>query len=152
MVMSAYSVPFNEDLMASWGPLDLSTLWNASGDTDARHYPVEPVVSERDFGSDSSHPFSPYRPYFKPTDMAPVNIESPATSFPKQLLTWNSPDDMLESPLAATDVMFSTAGPAPSTTVSLLNPDGSKVTDLETFDGSQRYFGSVFSNCTLALS
>ena len=82
--------------------------------------------------------------------MAPVNVETPATVFPAQMLAWTMPDDMLESPEPATDNMFSAVGPAPAVTVPLLNPDGSKLTDLETFDGSQRYFGSVFDNCMTA--
>jgi pimeloyl-ACP methyl ester carboxylesterase len=151
LVMSAYSVPFTEDLMATYGPLDLQTLWNVTDTGNPQRYPIEPVVSERDFGSNSAHPFSPYRPYFRPSDLAPVTVESPGTSFPQQLLDWTSPDDMLDSDVAGTDDMFAAAGPAPATTVPLLNPDGGKLTDLETFDGSQRYFGSIFANCTAAL-
>ncbi|HLY83241.1 MAG TPA: zinc dependent phospholipase C family protein, partial [Acidimicrobiales bacterium] len=151
LVMSAYSAPFIEDLTATWGPLDLTTLWNAGAGADNR-FPIEPVISERDFAANSSNPFSPYRPYFRPTDMAPVNVESPATMFPAQMLAWMTPDDMLESPVPGTDDMFSAVGPAPATTVALLNPDGSKLTDLETFDGSQRYFGSVLANCMSAFN
>jgi Zinc dependent phospholipase C len=154
LVMSAYAVPFTEDLMAKFGPLDLQTLWNAPNTPNSQGYPIEPIVSERDFGSNSANPFSPYRPYFRPSDLAPVTVESPATSFPQALLGWTSPDDMLDSPVGGTDNMFSAAGPAPATTVPLLNrdPEHSKLTDLETFDGSQRYFGSIFANCTAALA
>jgi alpha-beta hydrolase superfamily lysophospholipase len=152
LVMSAYSVPFTEDLIAKFGPLDLQTLWNVTNTGTSQRYPIEPVVSERDFGSDSANPFSPYRPYFRPSDLAPVTVESPATSFPQALLNWTSPDDMLDSPVGGTDDMFSAAGPAPATTSPLRNADGGKLTDLETFDGSQRYFGSIFANCTAALA
>jgi pimeloyl-ACP methyl ester carboxylesterase len=152
LVMSAFSVPFNEDLMAMWGPLDLQTLWNAPKGGDQPLYPIVPVVSERDFAADSSHTFSPYRPYFLPSNLAPVNVEFPSTNFPQQILNWTSPDDMLDSSVAGTDNMFSAAGPAPATTVPLINPaDGSKLTDLETFDGSQRYFGSIMANCDTAI-
>jgi hypothetical protein len=153
LVMSAYSVPFTEDLMGQWGPVDLQTLWNATNTGGPQRYPIEPVVSERDFGSNPANPFSPYRPYFRPSDLAPVNVESPSTAFPQEILNWASPDDMLDSQAAGTDNMFSAAGPAPATTVPLPNPDGkSTLTDLETFDGSQRYFGSIFANCTAALN
>jgi Zinc dependent phospholipase C len=154
MVMSAYSVPFTEDLMAKSGPLDLQTLWTAANTGNPQLYPIEPVVSERDFGSNSANPFSPYRPYFRPSDLAPVTVERPGTSFPQALLDWTSPDDMLDSDVPGTDDMFSAAGPAPATTVQLLNPDShnSVLTDLETFDGSQRYFGSIFANCSAALN
>src|SRR5262249_20319050 len=69
LVMSAYSAPFTEDLTATWGPLDLSTLWNATATEASPRYPIEPVVSERDFGANSVNPFSPYRPYFQPSGM-----------------------------------------------------------------------------------
>lgn len=151
LVMSAYSAPFTEDLTSTWGPLDLRTLWNASAEERNPRYPIEPVVSERDFTADQAHPFSPYRPYFEPSGMAPVNVESPATIFPRQVLGWTSPGDMLDSPVAGTHDMFSESGPAPATTVPLLSPDGSAVTDLETFDGSERYFGSIMANCEAAL-
>jgi len=152
LVMSGYSVPFTEDLTSTWGPLNLRTLWNASRTDSNPRYPIEPVVSERDFTADQANPFSPYRPYLKPSGMAPVNVESPATLFPKQLLGWTSPDDMLDSPVAGTHDMFAATGPAPVTTVPLPNPDGSTLTDLETFDGSQRYFGGIMASCEAALS
>jgi pimeloyl-ACP methyl ester carboxylesterase len=133
------------------GPLDLQTLWKAPATERAPPYPIEPVLSERDLPSDSSHPFSPYRPYFKPSTLAPVNIEMPATTPPEALLRWMTPDDMLEMPRGK-DVMLSANGPAPATTVPLLNPDGSQKAALETFDGSQRYFGGIFANCEAALS
>jgi Alpha/beta hydrolase family/Zinc dependent phospholipase C len=151
LVMSAYSVPFTEDLAAMWGPLDLTTLWTISDPDDSR-YPIEPVVSERDFESNSSHPFSPYRPYFKPSGLAPVNVEAPGITFNERLRLWRTPSDMLEAPGAKPDDMFSADGPAPATTIPLLNPDGkTKLTDLQTFDGSQRYFGGVLANCITAL-
>jgi Alpha/beta hydrolase family/Zinc dependent phospholipase C len=151
LVMSAYSVPFTEDLAAMWGPLDLTTLWTVS-DPDDRRYPIEPIVSERDFASNSHHPFSPYRPYFRPSGLAPVNVEAPAITFNERLKMWRTPSDMLEAPGAGPDDMFSADGPAPATTVALLNPDGkTKLTDLQTFDGSQRYFGGVLANCITAL-
>ena len=151
LVMSAYSVPFTEDLAAMWGPLDLTTLWTVSDPDDSR-YPIEPVVSERDFESNSSHPFSPYRPYFKPSGLAPVNVEAPGITFNERLRMWRTPSEMLESPGAEPDDMFSEDGPAPATTVALMNPDGkTKLTELETFDGSQRYFGGVLANCITAL-
>ena len=152
LVMSAYSVPFTEDLSSTWGPLDLRTLWNSSRTERNPRYPIEPVVSERDFAADQSHPFSPYRPYQKPSGMGPVNVEVPATFFPQQVLGWTSPDDMLDSSVAGTHDMFSSAGPAPAATSLLPNPDGSKLTDLETFDGSLRYFGSIMSGCEAALA
>ncbi|MGH8833680.1 MAG: zinc dependent phospholipase C family protein [Actinomycetes bacterium] len=151
LVMSGYSGPFTEDLTATWGPLDLSTLWNTSSEQSSPRYPIEPVLSQRDLTANQTHPFSPYRPYFKPSGMAPVNVESPATIFPAQVLAWTMPEDMLDSPVAGTHDMFSAAGPAPATTVPLLNPDGSTLTNLETFDGSQRYFGSIMANCEAAL-
>ena len=40
LVMSAYSAPFTEDLTATWGPLDLQTLWNVSGPADAPRFPI----------------------------------------------------------------------------------------------------------------
>jgi triacylglycerol esterase/lipase EstA (alpha/beta hydrolase family) len=83
--------------------------------------------------------------------MAQVNVESPATIFPSQVLAWTMPDDMLDSPVAGTHDMFSAAGPAPATTVPLTNPDGSTVTSLKTFDGSRRYFGSIMANCEAVL-
>src|SRR5208283_3357901 len=49
LVMSGYSAPFLEDLTATWGPLNLRTLWNAPRTDDNPRYPIEPVVSERDF-------------------------------------------------------------------------------------------------------
>jgi len=151
LVMSGYSGPFTEDLTATWGPLDLSTLWNTNSEQSSPRYPIEPVLSQRDLTADQTHPFSPYRPYFKPSGMAPVNVEAPATVFPAQVLAWTMPEDMLDSPVAGTHDMFSAAGPAPATTVPLLNPDGSTLTGLETFDGSQRYFGSIMANCEAAL-
>jgi hypothetical protein len=84
--------------------------------------------------------------------MAPVNVETPATIFPQQVLGWTSRDDMLDSSVAGTHDMFSGTGPAPAATFSLPNPDGSKLTDLETFDGSLRYFGSIMSGCEAALA
>ena len=151
LVMSAYSVPFNEDLTAKWGPLDLQSLWHVMNPERPQRYPIEPVVSERDFGADSNNPHSPYRPYLRPSDLPPVNVESPATTLHPEMAKWTSPDDMLDSQAAGTDNMFTAAGLAPATTVPLLNPDGSKLTDLETFDGSQRYFGSIMANCQAAL-
>jgi hypothetical protein len=151
-VMSGYAGPFNEDLTAVWSGLDLTTLWNTGGAQASPRYPLEPMVSQRDLVADPSHPFTPYRPYFKPSSMAPVNVESPATTFPAQVLGWSMPEDMLDSVVPATHDMFNKAGPAPATTAPLLNPDGSKLTDLETFDGSQRYFGSIMANCERALS
>jgi Zinc dependent phospholipase C len=148
LVMSAYSAPFTEDLTSTWGPLDLRTLWTAPREEGNLRYPIEPVVSERDFTADQSHSFSPYRPYFQPSGMAPVNVESPATLFPPQLLGWTSPEDMLDSPIPGTHDMFSAVGPAPATTVPLPNT----LTELETFDGSQRYFGSIMANCQAALN
>jgi hypothetical protein len=127
--------------------LDLTTLWN----TSSPRYPIEPMLAQRDRTANPTHPFSPYRPYFKPSDLAPVNVESPATIFPAQVLAWTMPEDMLDSPVAGTHDMFSAAGPAPATTVPLLNPDGSTLISLETFDGSQRYFGSIMANCETAL-
>ena len=62
-----------------------------------------------------------------------------------------TPIDMLESPGPGPDDMFSAAGPAPAATIPLFNPDGTKLTDLETFDGSQRYFGGVLANCVAAV-
>jgi Zinc dependent phospholipase C len=150
LVMSAYSAPVIEDLTAIWGPLDLTTLWKATSDNTI--YPIEPMLSERDFASDSSHPHSPYRPYFPPSGLAPVNVETPGTVFPPQVLAWSTPEDMLDSAVEGTDDMFSADGPAPATTFKLNNPGGSKLTDLETFDGSQRYFGSIMANCQAALA
>lgn len=151
LVMSAYSSPFNDDLTATWGPLDLRTLWNAPAGKGSPRYPVEPMVSERDFAANQANPHSPYRPYFPPSGLAPVNVEAPATVFPAQVLAWTSPDDMLDSAVEGTDDMFAADGPAPATTVPLTNHDGSPLTDLETFDGSQRYFGSIMANCEAAL-
>jgi Zinc dependent phospholipase C len=151
LVMSAYGVPFIEDLTAMWGPLDLTTLWTLFDQDDPR-YPIEPVVSERDATSDSTHPFSPYKPYFKPRELAPVNVESPGITFNERLKTWRTPIDMLESPGAVPGNMFSAEGPAPKATVPLPNPGGkTNLTELETFDGSQRYFGGVIANCITAL-
>ena len=147
LVLSGYSGPFTEDLTATWGPLDLSTLWNTSSQQSNLRYPIEPVLSQRDPTANQTHPFSPYRPYFKPSDMAPVNVETPATSFPAQVLAWTTPEDMLDSPVAGTDDMFSAAGPAPAATFPLPNT----IISLETFDGSQRYFGSIMANCEAAL-
>jgi hypothetical protein len=152
LVMSAYSAPFTEDLASTWGPLGLRVLWNVPQEERSPRYPIEPVVSERDFTADQTHPFSPYRPYFEPSGMAPVNVESPATIFPRQVLGWTSPEDMLDSSVPATHDMFSESGPAPATTVPLPDPDGSTLTGLETFDGSQRYFGSIMANCEAALT
>ena len=153
LVMSAYSVPFNEDLMGKWGPLDLTTLWNSSYDGSPQRYPIEPIVTERDFGSDAIHPYSPYRPYFRPSTLAPVNVETPATSFHPEILKWSTPDDVLFKGSPGIDNMFSAAGPAPATKVPLMNPDNtSKLTDLETFDGSKRYFGTIFENCSFAFT
>lgn len=59
---------------------------------------------------------------------------------------------MLDSPVIGTHDMFTTTGPAPATTVRLPNPDGSTLTDLETFDGSLRYFGSIMVSCEAALN
>ena len=59
LVMSAYSSPLTEDLTSTWGPLDLRTLWSTSAQERSPWYPVEPMVSQRDFAADSSHPFSP---------------------------------------------------------------------------------------------
>ena len=151
LVMSAYSSPFTEDLTSTWGPLDLTTLWNAGSQQRNPWYPIEPVVSQRDFAADQQHTFSPYRPYFAPSGMAPVNVESPPTIFPRQVLAWSSPDDMLDSPFAGTHDMFTPTGPAPKTTAPLPNPDGTTLTRLEAFDGSERYFGSIMANCELAL-
>lgn len=106
------------------------------------------MVSERDFVANQNDPFSPYRPYITPSAMAPVNVESPATTFPEQVLVWTSPDDMLDSSIAGRNDMFTKDGPAPATTARLPNT----LTDLETFDGSRRYFGSVMANCEAALS
>ena len=36
--------------------------------------------------------------------------------------------------------------------VPLLNPDGTTLASLESFDGSQRYFGSIMANCERALT
>ncbi len=153
LVMSAYSVPFTEDLNGMWGSIDLRTLWNVTDDAELGKYPVEPVLSERDFTTDSAHPFAPYRPYFRPTDLSPVNTEFPPTALHKGVLDWTTPNDMLQAPLDPDSVsMFSPDGPAPPVTVPLLNPDGSKVADVATFDGSQRYFGGIFANSGRALS
>jgi hypothetical protein len=151
LVMSAYSSPLTSDLTATWGPLDLQTLWTAGNEALNPRYPIEPVVSQRDFASDSANPFSPYKPYYRPSGMAPVHVENPNIIFPEQLLRWATPADMLDSPLDATADMFSAAGPARATTARLPNPDGSTLTNLETFDGSGRYFGSVMVNCERAL-
>ena len=83
--------------------------------------------------------------------MAPVNVESPATVFPEQMLDWTTPDDMLDSPVTGTHDMFAATGPAPATTAPLPNPDGSTLANLETFNGSERYFGSIMANCERAL-
>ena len=151
LVMTSYSVPLTEDLTGNVGPLDLQTLWKTTGG-EGPMYPIEPILSQRDLTSDPSHPHSPYRPYFKPSDVAPApNVEMPATSPPAELLAWMTPDDMLEKPVGK-DVMLSANGLAPPTTEPLVNPDGSLNTPLETFDGSQRYFGGIFANCEAALN
>ena len=154
VVMSGYAGPFTEDLTAVWEGLDLTTLWNSGSAQISPLYPLEPVVSQRDIIIDRTRQFSPYRPYFKPSTMAPVNVEAPATLFPAQVLAWTMPEDMLDSPVAAVDDMFSKDGPAPMPVVppAVLKPDGSVLTNLETFDGSQRYFGSILANCERALT
>ena len=152
LVMSAYSAPPTADLTSTWGSLDLRTLWATDSPANSATYPIEPVVAQRDLASDSTHPFSPYRPYLKPSAMPPVNVETPMTGFPAEVLAWNMPDDMLDSAIPGTHDMFSTSGPAPAATEPLNNPDGILVADLETFDGSQRYFGSVMANCERALT
>ena len=152
LVMSGYAGPFTEDLTAVWAGLDLTTLWNTGVAQTSPPYPLEPMVSQRDLLSDSSHMFSPYRPYFQPSTMAPVNVESPMTTFPAQVLGWSMPEDMLDSQVVMTDDMFSKDGPAPPTTIPLLNPDGTTLASLESFDGSQRYFGSIMANCERALT
>jgi len=152
LVMSGYAGPFTEDLTAVWAGLDLTTLWNSGSAQMSPRYPLEPMVSQRDLLSDSSHPFSPYRPYFQPSTMAPVNVELPATTFPAEVLAWSMPEDMLDSNVLMTDDMFSKDGPAPRTMVPLLNSDGTTLTGLESFDGSKRYFGSIMANCERALT
>jgi hypothetical protein len=151
VVMSGYAGPFTEDLTAVWEGLDLTTLWNAGTVQTSPRYPLEPMVSQRDLLADSSHPFSPYRPYFQPSMMAPVNVEQPTTTFPTQVLGWSMPEDMLDSAVPATHDMFSQQGPAPAVLATLPNPDGSTKALLESFDGSQRYFGSIMDNCERAL-
>jgi hypothetical protein len=151
MVMSGYAGPFNEDLTSVWAGLDLTTLWNTGIAQTSPRYPLEPMVSQRDLLADPSHPFSPYRPYFQPSKMAPVNVESPVTTFPAQVLAWSMPEDMLDSQVVMTDDMFSKDGPAPATMVLVPNPDGTTLS-LESFDGSQRYFGSIMANCERALT
>ena len=151
LVMSGYAGPFTEDLTATWAGLDLTTLWNTGSATSSPRYPLEPMVSQRDLFSDSSHPFSPYRPYFQPSTMAPVNVELPATTFPAEVLAWSMPEDMLDSNVVMTDDMFSRKGPAPRAMVSVPNPDGTTLT-LGSFDGSKRYFGSIMANCERALT
>ncbi|MDA4118237.1 MAG: zinc dependent phospholipase C family protein, partial [Thaumarchaeota archaeon] len=151
LVMSAYSVPYTDELTGSSGPLDLQTLWKAPAVDRAPLFPVEPQVSQRDLQSNSAHPFSPYRPYFKPSTLTPVNIEMPATTPPAGILRWSTPDQMLETPLGK-DVMLSASGPAPAATMPLLNPDGSTNANLETFDGNMRFFGGIFANCEAALN
>jgi hypothetical protein len=152
LVMSGYAGPFTEDLTAVWAGLDLTTLWNTGVAQTSPRYPLEPMVSQRDLLSDSSHPFSPYRPYFVPSTMAPVNVELPATTFPAEVLAWSMPEDMLDSQVVMTDDMFSRKGPAPRALVPLLNTDGTTLTSLESFDGSKRYFGSIMANCERALT
>jgi hypothetical protein len=151
VVMSGYSGPFTEDLTAVWEGLDLTTLWNAGSAQTSPRYPLEPMVSQRDLLADSSHPFSPYRPYFQPSMMAPVNVELPATTFPTEVLGWSMPEDMLDSGVPGTADMFARNGPAPAVSVPLLNPDGTTKEMLETFDSSKRYFGSIMANCERAL-
>jgi acetyl esterase/lipase len=151
LVMAAFSVPFNEDLVSKWGSVDLQTLWNEPSSDQPQRFPIEPVLAERDPTADAAHPFSPYRPYYKPSTMAPVVVEMPATTFPSDILKWSSPNDMLQGG-GMKDDMFSADGPAPRASVQLHNPDGSKLTDLESFDGSQRFFGTIFENCEKALS
>ena len=151
LVMSGYAGPFTEDLTAVWAGLDLTTLWNTGSATTSPRYPLEPVVSQRDLFFDSSHPFSPYRPYFQPSTMAPVNVELPATKFPAQVLAWSMPEDMLDSNVVMTDDMFSRKGPAPRAMVPVPNPDGTTLS-LESFDSSKRYFGSIMANCERAMT
>jgi hypothetical protein len=152
LVMSGYAGPFTEDLNAVWAGLDLTTLWNTGSATSSPRYPLEPMVSQRDLLANSSNPFSPYRPFFVPSTMAPVNVESPVTTFPAQVLAWSMPEDMLDSGVVKTDDMFSKDGPAPPALVPLPNPvDGTTLASLESFDGSQRYFGSIMANCERAM-
>jgi hypothetical protein len=151
LVLAAYSVPFTDDLNGTQGQLDLKTLWTTMAG-EAQPYPIEPLVSQRDLASDSTHPHSPYHPYFKPSDVmpAPNNVEMPATFAPTELLAWATPDDVFEKPLGK-DNMFMASGPAPATTAPLMNHDGTVNTTLKTFDGTQRYFGGIFANCEAAL-
>ena len=157
LVMSGYSIPLTEDLTGNWGQLSLQTLWKTMGGEVPPPYPVEPMVSERDFASDPSHVNSPYRPYFRPSVTAPTNFEMPLTIHPEQLMLWKTPDDMLEKPIG-TDVLLSANGPAPPTTVPVPNPASINtavlppLAELETFDGSMRYFGGIFANCEVALT
>ena len=151
MVMSGYAGPFTEDLTAVWEGLDLTTLWNIGSAQSSPLYPLEPVVSQRDLIANQAHPFSPYRPYFQPSMMAPVNVEAPATSFPAQVLAWTMPEDMLDSPVAGIDDMFSENGPALAAMAPTPGP-GSLMVTLKTFDGSKRYFGSIMANCEKALT
>ena len=152
LVMSAYSVPLTEDLTGSFGPLNLKSLWTPIAAADPKMYPIEPVVSQRDFTPNSKHAPSPYQPFFPPSTLSTL-VEQPPTTPPAALLLWSMPNNMLETPIPAGSVpMLSSIGPAPATTVPLHNTDGSLIANLETFDGTKRFFGGVFANCEAALN
>ena len=152
LVMSGYSVPLTEDLTASFGPLNLKSLWTPIAAADPKMYPIEPVLSQRDFTPNSKHAPSPYQPFFPPSTLSTL-VEQPPTTPPAALLLWSMPNNMLETPIPAGSVpMLSSIGPAPAMTVPLLNTDGVLIANLETFDGTKRFFGGIFANCEAALN
>ena len=151
--MSGYAGPFTEDLTATWEGLDLTTLWNTGSAQTSPLYPLEPVVSQRDLIIDSSHPFSPYRPYFKPSTMAPVNVELPATTLPGAGARVDDAGGHARlARLRPSTTCSRKTGRRRAGRPRCSNPDGSTLTNLETFDGSQRYFGSIMANCERALT
>jgi Zinc dependent phospholipase C len=151
LVLSAYAVPYTEDLNGSSGALQFPTLWNVTGDIDSTKYPIEPVLSERDLFHNTTNPFTPYKPYLRPIDLTPVHVEVPPTQFNMRLLAWTHPEQMLETPLG-TDVMLSPNGPAPPLPVALTDNSGNAIASLNGFDGSKRFFGGIFANCASALN
>ena len=85
--------------------------------------------------------------------MAPVNVESPVTTFPPQVLAWSMPEDMLDSAVSPWSTTCSRRrGRRRRPWCPLLNPDGTTLANLESFDGSQRYFGSIMANCERAMT
>ena len=149
LVMSAYSVPFTDELTGKSGPLDLTTLWKApSVDRAPPTHRARPLRE-----GPPGELFPPVlAPAVLPAEHTPAGQRRDARHGPAHLAPqMGVADHMLEMPIGK-DVLLSVNGPAPATAVPLHEPRRHPERQPGDLRRQQRIFGGIFANCEAALN